>query len=195
MTKEYVMFMWTRLMESGKPVNVESYLRVCLSKCMVEMVKKLLNEYGAMPTIAMVLAHCIPKKADDPETPLYMELAKLCLDKCPQLLNQGGAGDGTSPLFEAAQCGSLPHVKYILDLGANIDQPNGSVWGFLPCWICHEPSLERLRCRCCLYFVGCSVFDGLVIVAQIWETPRCGSLAPSAIPALWKSSSSGMLSE
>src|SRR5690606_2585994 len=77
----------------------------------------------AKPTLEMFLEYCIPKKADDPETPKYLELAKIVLDSDPAFVNQPDEL-GETALFKAAERGSLPHVKFFIENGAIVDQPN-----------------------------------------------------------------------
>lgn len=125
--------MFKRLTDAGKPFDVQCYLKVCLEKCLVDLVKKLIKDYGAKPTFQMFLEYCIPKKADDPETPVYIELADLVLNLCPEFIHMSDAETKESCVFVAARNGSLPHVKFFLDKGASIDQPN--VLDNSPLWI------------------------------------------------------------
>jgi ankyrin repeat protein len=131
MTAEYVRFTFNRLVENKKEINLESFLRVSLSKCMVDLVPKLL-EMGAEPTLTMFLEYCIPKKPDCPEVQTYLDLTKMVLAKKPEFVNMyDSMGEGA--LFKSADRGNLPCVQFFLDAGAEIDHP--SELGNTPLWI------------------------------------------------------------
>jgi uncharacterized protein len=130
MTAEYVRFTFNRLVDNAKDINLESFLRVCLSKCMVDLVPKLL-EMGAQPTLTMFLEYCIPKKPDCPEVQTYLDMTKMVLVKKPEFVNMYDA-TGEGALFKSADRGNLPCVQYFLDAGAEIDHPsdlgNTALW-------------------------------------------------------------------
>lgn len=140
MTSEYILYCYNRE-KNKKDFDRQLYLQVCLAKQMTEIAKELISVYSAQPTIDMLLDHCIPKKADDPETEKYLELAKLLLDDKPSLVTQKKEPEMESPLFSSANKGSLPHVKYFLSMGAVIDDPNEK--GNTPLWIA---SYKRYPC-------------------------------------------------
>ena len=134
MTPEYVMFSYNRLKNNGQldAIDVNSYFRVCLSKTMVDMVKLLISKHGAIPTFEYLLEYCIPKKPDHPDTPTYIELAKMFLEHNADFVNMCDSNEET-PLFKAAERGSLPHVKLFIENGAEVDKPNNL--GNSPLWI------------------------------------------------------------
>lgn len=137
-TPAYVSYMLERALSAADAAvwSKEQFLNVALCKQMLPIAKRLIDECQAKPTLAMLLEHCVPKKPDAPDTPLYIELAQLVLDADPALVNAktdacivdttvNGSGDGQeTPLFRAAQKGSLPHVQLFADRGAKIDDPN-----------------------------------------------------------------------
>jgi ankyrin repeat protein/uncharacterized protein YegL len=131
MTKEYIMFSYNRMKNNGtlSTIDVPNYFRVCLSKLMVDMVKKLISEHGAIPTFQLFLDYCIPRKADDPLTDVYLELTELFLNY-NQTQNNGSNfllmtdENDESALFKAAERGSLPHVKLFIERKSVVDQKN-----------------------------------------------------------------------
>jgi ankyrin repeat protein/uncharacterized protein YegL len=132
MTSEYVEFLYEMAMENEIEINTNSYLDVALAKQMSNFVKVLIKEHGAVPTIWMLLDHCIPKKPDSPETDRYLDLVKLVINANSALIFETN-GDGETALFKAAEKGSLPHVKYFILKKSEIDSYN--VLGNTPLWI------------------------------------------------------------
>lgn len=134
MTPEYIMFSYNRLKNNSQldTLDVNSYFKVCLSKTMVDMVKILIEKHAAVPTFDYLLEYCIPKKADSPDTPIYIELAKIFLDYNNEFINMVDTNEETA-LFKAAERGSLPHVKLFIERGAEVDKPNNL--GNSPLWI------------------------------------------------------------
>jgi ankyrin repeat protein len=134
MTPGYIMFSYNRLKNNAQldSLDVHSYFRVCLSKTMVDMVKLLIEKHGAIPTFDYLLEYCIPKKPDHPDTPVYIELAKMFLNYNSEFVNMCDANEET-PLFKAAERGSLPHVKLFIERGAEVDKSNNL--GNSPLWI------------------------------------------------------------
>lgn len=143
---------------SVTPDRWNEFLDLCLAKGLVDGARQLIRDHGARPSIAMLLDYCVPPKPDDPQTPHYLELAQLVLDTCPDLIHQrlppsaeqleiaqrsrpltthGGGSSvtelGETALFRAAERGSLPHVQFFLDRGANIEAQNEL--GNSPLWI------------------------------------------------------------
>lgn len=131
MTPEYIRFAFKRLTDAKKDINLTSFLRTCLAKCMVDLVTTLL-EMGAEPTFDMFLDYCIPKKPDCPEVATYIEMAQMLLAKNPKYVHMCDA-TGEGALFKSCDRGNLPHVKLFLDLGAEVDHP--SDLGNTPLWI------------------------------------------------------------
>eukprot|EP01059_Diplonema_ambulator_P035574 TRINITY_DN8419_c0_g1_i1.p1 TRINITY_DN8419_c0_g1~~TRINITY_DN8419_c0_g1_i1.p1 ORF type:complete len:1347 (+),score=463.82 TRINITY_DN8419_c0_g1_i1:471-4043(+) len=132
MTADYVAFQYDTAVTTNAEIDVQNYLDVCLEKAMHKHVKMLLKDHGAKPTIDMLLTHCIPKKPDDPETEKYLELAKTLVNHTPALLTEANE-NGEGPLFKSAEKGSLPHVKYFLVKGCEVDGKNSL--GNTPLWI------------------------------------------------------------
>jgi uncharacterized protein len=132
MEPAYIQFMYDIAMEKGININVNSYLVSTLANCMYDLLHKLLNTHGAMPTVQQVNEYCIPPKPDDPQTNKYLTLAKIILDHSPHLINEVDE-QKESPLFKAAEKGSLPHVILFLERGAIVDKPN--ILGNTPLWI------------------------------------------------------------
>ena len=83
---------------------------------------------------------CIPPKADDPETPKYIDMATMFLDRQPDLINMVDENE-EAPVFKAAEKGSLPHVQLFLDREGIVDRPN--VLGNTALWIA---SAKRYPC-------------------------------------------------
>jgi ankyrin repeat protein len=132
MTLEYVDFTYERAINSGKEIDPQQYLRVYLHHRDVKMAEKMILTHDAYPTIDMLLDLCIPKKADDPKTDEYIDLATLVLTYAPELIKEKST-ELESPLFVAANRGSLPHVKLFISKGAVIDDPNEK--GNTPLWM------------------------------------------------------------
>ena len=61
----------------------------------------------------MLFDYCYPPKADHPEVEKYLVLLKTVVKSRRDLL-QACNQDGDTPLFRAAEKGSLDHVKYFL---------------------------------------------------------------------------------
>jgi ankyrin repeat protein len=137
---EFVQYMFERALASGGTAQWEpqQFLDVALGKQMTSLAKRLIVECGTKPTLAMLLDHCIPKKPDAPDTPLYIELAQLALDADPTLIagKTSDDDDNETPLHRAVQRGSLPHVQLFAtkfaERGISIDEPtakgNSALW-------------------------------------------------------------------
>lgn len=132
MTPEYIKFLYDQAMVDNIQINTDSYLTAALANRMSGMVSDLLSNHGANPTITQLLNYCIPPKPDDPETSEYIELATFILSKTPELINATN-DDIETPLFKAAEKGSLPHVQFFITHGATIDVPN--ILGNTPLWV------------------------------------------------------------
>jgi len=132
MTSDYIMFLYEKAQNKELDIDVQSYLNVALAKQMTHLITLLIKKHGAIPTIDMFLDHCIPKKPDSPETSKYIQLAKILLDHNSELINFVNQDDESS-LFKASEKGSLPHVKFFIEKGAEIDKPN--ILGNTPLWI------------------------------------------------------------
>eukprot|EP01064_Diplonema_japonicum_P025283 TRINITY_DN3645_c0_g5_i2.p1 TRINITY_DN3645_c0_g5~~TRINITY_DN3645_c0_g5_i2.p1 ORF type:complete len:1404 (+),score=371.02 TRINITY_DN3645_c0_g5_i2:56-4267(+) len=132
MTPDFIAFQYDSAAGAGIEIDAQNYLSVCLEKQMHRHVRMLLKDDGAKPDIDMLLAHCIPRKPDDPETSKYLDLCKLLVNNSPELCNEVNT-DGEGPLFKSAEKGSLPHVKYFLGRGCGVDEVNHL--GNTPLWI------------------------------------------------------------
>lgn len=132
MTPTYIEYVYSRAKTNQLPVDAHQFLTVSLAKAMPKMVETMIKDHGAVPTISMLLEYCIPPKPDDPETPKYIGLAETVLAAAPDLLNQVDEnGDGV--VLISAKKGSLPHVKFFLDRGAELDRQN--ILGNSPLWV------------------------------------------------------------
>lgn len=123
MTPDYIKFLYERAIDENVTIDNESYLDTALTKCMFDLAKTVIYKHGAEPTVNMLMDYCIPKKADDPETPKYIKLAELLLTYNGDLINCSN-DSGDTPLIRAAEKGSLPHVKLFIEMGATIDSQN-----------------------------------------------------------------------
>jgi ankyrin repeat protein len=150
MTLEYIDFTYERAMNCAncanctdetkamnctnetKKIDAQQFLEAYLHHRDAKMVEAMILRHDAYPTIHMFLDYCIPKKADDPKTNEYLALAKIVLNYAPELINAKNEAL-ESPLFTAANRGSLPHVKFFISKGATIDDPNEL--GNTPLWI------------------------------------------------------------
>ena len=135
MTIEYINFTYERAMNSTDATNgidAQQYLNVYLYHRDSKMAEEMILRHNAYPTINMLLDLCIPKKPDDPKTDEYIELATIMLNYAPELINEKNS-ELESPLFTAANRGSLPHVRFFISKGAKIDDPNEL--GNTPLWI------------------------------------------------------------
>lgn len=132
MPEDSIIFIYKSINKKGLNFDKENFLAVTMSKFMIDIVKDLLEKYKAVPTIDMLLNYCIPPSADYPKTEEYIKLTDLILQHNPDLVFQMDENN-TSPLFKAAEKGSLPHVKYFLEKGCDIEASNSL--GNTPLWI------------------------------------------------------------
>lgn len=132
MTNDYIRFMLNKALGGSGNFDKERFLDVCLSKMMTREVKTLLSN-GANLTLEMVIEHCFPKKADSPDTDQYLDLLKIVLDSNKELINAHHLNDGDTLLITACRKGSLPHVQYLLEQGADVDGVNEK--GVTPLWV------------------------------------------------------------
>lgn len=128
MTDEYILFVYNRLKDAGKPLDLQNFFYVACARCMVDFCEKLLGgaDGASIKVTASMLANSIPPKPDHPETEKYLRLTRLILGRDASLLNAKNDA-GEPPLFRAADMGSLPHVKFFLDSGADIEGTNPSL--------------------------------------------------------------------
>lgn len=146
MTSDYIEFLYDTAMEKDIDIDVQTYLEVCLSKTMTKLVKFLLHNHEAVPTIDMLLDYCVPPKPDHPEVGKYLALAKLVVKNRRELL-QATNEDGETPLFKACERGNLPHVEYFLrEYPENLEQPNveGNTPLHIACYKQYPCIIEKL---------------------------------------------------
>lgn len=124
MTKEYFLFVYQRAKQQPEEKwNKNSFLNVALAKGLKNVAIELMEGY-AVPTIDMLVKHCIPPKPDHPETERYLELARVVLQMHPELLREKTEPEQNTALIMAAKKGSLPHVKYFIEQKAEIEAKN-----------------------------------------------------------------------
>lgn len=127
------------------PLN---FLEVALKKCNVDIVKDILERHQE-PKLKIpgefLLEHCLPKKPDAEDTPIYIELTKLLIRYNLFIILEENI-NGENCLFKAAEKGSLPHVQLFIqkfndnggcmesfELHENIDVSNNI--GNTPLWV------------------------------------------------------------
>lgn len=132
MTSDYVKFTYQRAITSGREFDVQSFLNVALAKQLKDLAQKLIYEHKAVPTLNMLVEHCIPKKPDSPDTQDYIELAEMVLDANPGLIHEKTEKEECA-LLVACKKGSLPHVQLFIKRGSEIDVPNEK--GNTPFWV------------------------------------------------------------
>lgn len=124
MSKDYILYAYGQARASNtiNAENVMQYLVAFLSKLMVDEAKSLLEEHPCPPlfTLEHVCQYGVPPKPDHPDTDKYLKIAEIFLSTKPELLKQLTT-DRETILHVATRQGSLPHVKYFLDLGAQVD--------------------------------------------------------------------------
>jgi ankyrin repeat protein len=130
MTPEYLKFLFDRL-RASKKLDAPSFLRVALHHGMVDLVRVLVREVGAVPTVANFM-QTIPERPDAPETEQWLKMTEILHEHDATLIQQGDE-QGQTLLFNSAERGSLPHVKWAIDHGAVVDAPN--VLKNTPLWI------------------------------------------------------------
>lgn len=136
MSTTHIQFAFERLNKSGKEITetqIESFFTVAASKCMLELVKDIIDRFRVVPTISQFLDWCLPPKPDHPEVERYLELTRLFLSVNAELVRQTHPTTLENCVFRAADRGSLPHVKFFLDAGADVDASNDL--GNSPLWI------------------------------------------------------------
>lgn len=66
---------YERLIKSGKEITagqISSFFDVAASKCMLELVKAMIDRFHPVPTITQFLDYCLPPKPDHPEVDKYI---------------------------------------------------------------------------------------------------------------------------
>jgi hypothetical protein len=70
MSTTHIQFAYERLIKSGKEITaaqISSFFDVAVSKCMLELVKAIIDRFHPVPTITQFLDYCLPPKPDHPE--------------------------------------------------------------------------------------------------------------------------------
>lgn len=131
MTEEYIM----KKYKTGKELDIPNYLDVAMAKCMVNLVKDLIELHNAKPSFQQLVKYCFPPKPDHLETEKYLELTKLIISHNKNFLKILES-EGNNLLIIAVEKGSLPHVKYYLTEGISVDTPNnlGNTALWIACW-------------------------------------------------------------
>jgi ankyrin repeat protein/uncharacterized protein YegL len=117
MTAESIKFIYERATKNGLEINTDEYMKICLSKCMLDMVKELVEKHHVRPTLDMIFDLCIPGSDN------YVTLVEYLLTTCEIDINQKNSENDTL-LFRASEKGSLGHVQLFLSRGATVDLPN-----------------------------------------------------------------------
>ena len=130
MTPEYIGFVYNRSVKQNKPIDVPKYLKICLSKGIVDLTEKLLRNHAVIPTFEMLMDVCVPN------SPNHLKLTEMLLDRVDNTIVNQTDNSGDSPLFRACEKGSIDHVKLFLAKGAHVDLPNklGNTPLWIACW-------------------------------------------------------------
>jgi ankyrin repeat protein/uncharacterized protein YegL len=129
MSPEFVEILFNKMLDC--PKNLDKFLSVTMDKLMISIVIQLL-EMGVKPSYQQVVDYCFPKRPDADDTDKYLELTDIVISKYPYLLALRDQ-NGENLLFHACNRGSLPHVKYYLSHGVEIECANNL--GNTPLWI------------------------------------------------------------
>ena len=127
MTPEYIRFAYESAKSKGLQINVEEYLVVCLKKLMMDIIQEIIEQKLGDITFQQFLDYTIPPKPDHPETAEYLKMTRYVMQLHPEYLTlTGTTGDteGNTCLGVAINRGSLPHVQYFVDLGADLEFRN-----------------------------------------------------------------------
>lgn len=110
----------------GRPIDGPSLVRVALRVSDEELLKRGLDM--AEPSdveMAWVFADCFPRRADAPDTSLFLFLLQRMVDFAPDLLHAvKDVASGDTLLHRAVTAGSLPHVQYLIEKGISPDVTN-----------------------------------------------------------------------
>lgn len=127
MKPDTIRFIYDRAVQLNKPFDIMTYITVCLEKCMIDMVEKLIKNHAAVITAEMLYMLCVPNSE------LHFRQFQSVLDICKNLdLNYRNI-DGDTLLFRCSERGCLEHVKVLLTRGVAIDTAN--LLGNTPLWI------------------------------------------------------------
>lgn len=127
MTAESIKFIYERAIKNNLEIDFNAYMKICLSKCAIEMVKKLVETHHIQITPEMLFESCV---ADSPN---HVNLCKYLLEQSDFDINQKNS-EKCSLLFSASEKGSLGHVKLFLSKkNVIVDSPNAL--GNTPLWI------------------------------------------------------------
>jgi ankyrin repeat protein/uncharacterized protein YegL len=114
MKAEFVEYTFTEAIKKGSKFNVAEFLDVALFFGLYKMASELIHDFGAVPTIGMLMAYCIPKRPDSPQVGEYLELAKLLLSARPELADEVDPTSGDTLLIRSSDSGNLPLVQFFL---------------------------------------------------------------------------------
>ena len=128
----YIKFLYNSWKMAGK--NLSIFWPIALSKGyeLFDLAKDVYNECKINVDISDLLNWCYPKKPDATDTAEYLKMAEFILNANPGLINQSDS-NGETPLHKSVEKGSLPHVKLMIALGANIEARNDL--GNTPIWL------------------------------------------------------------
>lgn len=126
MTNDTIKFMYDRALKNKLKIDIESYTKICLAKCNLEMIKILIKEHGVEIKIEMLFDLCMNNTAES------VKLCEYLLDNLKIDVNQKNS-DGDTLLFRSSERGSLDHVKLFVSKKAIVDCPN--TLGNTPLWI------------------------------------------------------------
>lgn len=174
MTEEYII----KKYKTDRAINVPNYLDVCMAKCMVDLVKNLIENHGATPSFQQLVKYCFPPKPDHLETEKYLAITKLVVLYNKDFLKTTTV-DGDTLLHLAVEKGSLPHVKYYLNAGIPIDEPNnlGNTPLWLACWKLYPCIItELLTCGANINHQNLKGNPPLSCICQRGSTKICETL-------------------
>ena len=84
MSTTHIQFAYDRLIKSGKEITrgqIDLFFDVAASKCMLELVKDMMDRFRPVPTITQFLDHCLPPKPDHPDVDKYVNYCLLSVLK------------------------------------------------------------------------------------------------------------------
>lgn len=119
MTPEYIRFAYISAGQKGLEINKSDYMNVALSKLMFDIIQELDTNI----TFKQFTDYTIPPKPDHVDTPKYLEISQYFLHRHPEYISQVDE-EGNTCLGIAIIRGSLPHVKFFVEHGANLEIKN-----------------------------------------------------------------------
>lgn len=139
MSVDQIMFVYNKAIIKKINIDVDNYLKICISKCAIDMVNILITKHNAVLHFDSLFDLFVP---DDPN---YLKLFSLILDNLrhkDQNFNIDQTNEnGDSLLFRACEKGCIEYVKLLLFLKSNINLQNSL--GNTPLWIaCYKKYLN-----------------------------------------------------